>query len=155
MDLITRKQSISASQGVVTSNHPIASSVGISILASGGNAFDAAIGTAFALSVVEPMMVGPFGAGFTNFFRPNEGFSTIDGYGSAPGAAHETMYKPISNDLAQYFDVEDQLNQNGYLSVGTPANLLAWTHLVEKYGNFNLNFHHLKSVSYLLMKYRL
>ena len=138
MDLITRKQSISASQGVVTSNHPIASSVGISILASGGNAFDAAVGTAFALSVVEPMMVGPFGAGFTNFFRPNEGFSTIDGYGSAPGAAHETMYKPISNDLAQYFDVEDQLNQNGYLSAGTPGNLLAWTHLVEKYGNFPL-----------------
>ena len=139
MDLITRKQSISASQGVVTSNHPVASSVGISILSSGGNAFDAAVGTAFALSVVEPMMVGPFGGGFTNFFKPNEGFSTIDGYGSAPEAAHEKMYKPISNDLAQYFDVEDQLNQNGYLSVGTPANLLAWTHLVEKYGNFNLS----------------
>ena len=138
MDLITRKQSISASQGVVTSNHPVASSVGISILASGGNAFDSAVGTAFALSVVEPMMVGPFGAGFTNFFRPNKGFSTIDGYGSAPGEAYETMYKPISNDLAQYFDVEDQLNQNGYLSAGTPGNLLAWTHLIEKYGNFPL-----------------
>ena len=53
---------------------------GISILSDGGNAFDAAIGTAFALSVVEPMMVGPFGGGFTNFFRPAEGFSTIDGY---------------------------------------------------------------------------
>ena len=36
-------------------------------------------------------------------------------------------------------ELEDQLNQNGYLSVGTPANLLAWTHLVEKYGNFNLS----------------
>ena len=111
MEFSTRKQSITASQGIVTSNHPVASSVGVSILASGGNAFDAAVGTAFTLSVVEPMMVGPFGGGFTNFYRPNEGFSTIDGYICAPGAAHEAMYQPLSNELKDYFDVQDKLNE--------------------------------------------
>ena len=139
MDLSTRKQPITASQGIVTSNHPVASSVGVSILASGGNAFDAAVATAFTLSVVEPMMVGPFGGGFTNFYRPNEGFSTIDGYICAPGAAHEAMYQPLSNELKDYFDVQDKLNETGYLAVGTPGNLMVWTHLVEEYGNFSLD----------------
>ena len=74
MEFSTRKQSITASQGIVTSNHPVASSVGVSILASGGNAFDAAVGTAFTLSVVEPMMVGPFGGGFTTSLFFSLGF---------------------------------------------------------------------------------
>tara|TARA_Y100001936_G_scaffold194845_1_gene194818 strand:+ start:59 stop:1720 length:1662 start_codon:yes stop_codon:yes gene_type:complete len=139
MDIITKKQPISSSNGIVTSNHPIASSVGISILAAGGNAFDAAVGTAFALSVVEPMMVGPFGGGFTNFYKPESGFSTIDGYCSAPGKAYETMFNPISNELDQYFEVEGQLNTIGYLASGTPGNLLTWTHLVEKHGKFPLS----------------
>ena len=139
MEFSTRKQSITASQGIVTSNHPVASSVGVSILASGGNAFDAAVGTAFTLSVVEPMMVGPFGGGFTNFYRPNKGFSTIDGYICAPGAAHEAMYQPLSNELKDYFDVQDKLNETGYLAVGTPGNLMVWAHLVEEYGNFSLD----------------
>ncbi len=140
MKQVTRKQSLTSSMGMVTSNHPLASSVGLSILAAGGNAFDAAAGTAFALSVVEPMMVGPFGGGFTNFYIPDKGFFTIDGYVSAPGKASETMFNPVEVDggTSGIFEVEDKLNQNGYLSVGTPGNLQVWTHLVEKYGKFPL-----------------
>ena len=142
MKQVTRKQSLTSSMGMVTSNHPVASSVGLSILAAGGNAFDAAAGTAFALSVVEPMMVGPFGGGFTNFYIPDKGFFTIDGYVSAPGKASETMYNPIEvdNSPSGMFEVEGKLNQNGYLAVGTPGNLQVWTHLVEKYGKFPLKF---------------
>ena len=48
----------------MTSNHVLASHAGVELLLAGGNAVDAAIGTMFALSVVEPMMTTVFGAGF-------------------------------------------------------------------------------------------
>src|ERR1700758_5553548 len=55
-----------ASRGMVVTNHPLGSAAGAEMLAAGGNAVDAAIGALFALTVVEPMMVGIFGAGMTH-----------------------------------------------------------------------------------------
>jgi len=40
----------------VTSDHPLASKIGVEILEKGGNAFDAAIAISAVLSVVQPQM---------------------------------------------------------------------------------------------------
>ena len=92
----TLKQEAIGSRGVVTSNHALASLAGIEMLATGGNAVDAAVATVLALTVVEPMMVGITGAGFVNIHNASTNSSiTIDNYCTAPAAAQPDMLSLI------------------------------------------------------------
>jgi gamma-glutamyltranspeptidase/glutathione hydrolase len=129
----TYKREVIASGAVVASNHPLASAAGAEVLASGGNAVDAAVATLFALSVVEPMMVSPFGAGF---FLIRDGRSGevvfIDNYATVPATAHPTMYSPVPDSLD--YETVDQANSVGYRAVATPGALKGWAHAVERYG---------------------
>ena len=134
----TLKQEALGSRGVVASNHPLASLAGIEMLATGGNAIDAAVATVLALTVVEPMMVGITGAGFVNIHDASTKSSiTIDNYSTAPAAAQPDMFIPISDSWPDYMETKQQKNKIGHLSVGVPAGLQCWYHIQTEYGNLD------------------
>ncbi|MEZ4707880.1 MAG: gamma-glutamyltransferase [Caldilineaceae bacterium] len=134
----TEKASASGTGGVVVTNHPLGSAAGAEMLALGGNAIDAAVASLFALNVVEPMMVGLFGAGWTNL-RLADGRSIIlDNYSTAPQAAAPDLYRPISDTWPNYMETEGRENSVGYRAVGTPGTLKAWCELVDQWGKLDL-----------------
>jgi gamma-glutamyltranspeptidase/glutathione hydrolase len=136
----TYKHGATASRGMVSSNHPMASAAGLEMLAMGGNAIDAAIATAFALTVVEPMMIGIFGAGFINFYNGNTGeFVNIDNYAIAPKAATPDMFGTVSDEWPDYMETVDRANDVGYRAVGVPGALMGWCQAEEKYGRLGLD----------------
>lgn len=84
----TTRPTIMARRGVVTSGHYLASQVGLEVLARGGNAIDAGVATAFALTLVKPHECGIGGECPILIYQPSrEGRPNpyvISGQGAAP-----------------------------------------------------------------------
>src|SRR5436190_5512461 len=80
-------------RGAVAANHPLAAQAGLLALRGGGNAVDAAIATALALAVVEPMMSGLGGDAFYHVFDAATGRAVVfNATGPAPRAATPERY---------------------------------------------------------------
>ena len=108
--------------GMVCAGHPLAAQAGVSILQRGGNAFDAAIATAAALGVVEPLMSGIGGDGFIMAYRAeDDSLRVCNGTGAAPYAATLERYR-------------QGIPMKGILSVSVPGLLNAWLDTHEAYG---------------------
>ena len=134
---MTEKRPAMGSRGMVVTNHPLGSAAGAEMLAAGGNAVDAAIGALFALTVVEPMMVGIFGAGMTQLRLADGRHLVIDNYTTAPAAARPDMYRPISDTWPDYLRAEGDVNLVGLLSVGVPGTLKAWSEAIARFGRLD------------------
>jgi gamma-glutamyltranspeptidase / glutathione hydrolase len=126
------------SRGMVTTNHPLASSAGAEMLAAGGNAIDAAVAALFTLTVVEPMMVGIFGGGMAHIRLADSRHTVIDGLSTAPLAATPTMFRPVSGTQPDYLETEGRENAVGPKSVAAPGTLKGWCEAVARFGTLPL-----------------
>ncbi len=124
---------VSPDRGAVASAHPLASRAGVEILASGGNAFDAAVAVSAALGVVEPIGSGLGGGGFFLLHREADGLNVmIDGREVAPAAAEADMYLDAAGDPMP------RASRDGPLAAGIPGLPAALVHLAEHYGRLPL-----------------
>lgn len=114
---------IFSKNGVVASNHPLASQAGVTIMQQGGNAFDAAIATALALNAVDPSMCGPAGASFWLIWdAKNRKLYSLDANTQAPAAATPDKFKDRAELLS------------GVKAMGIPGNMKAYTEVLKKFG---------------------
>lgn len=109
-------------RGAVAANHPLAAQAGLLALRAGGNAIDAAVATAAALAVVEPMMSGLGGDGFYHVYQQSTGRAVvINGTGPAPEAATPDRYAA-------------GIPRIGPLSVSVPGTLAGLDLMHRKFG---------------------
>ncbi len=90
-----------SARALVAAEHPLGAEVGAGILARGGNAVDAAVATAFAMTVVEPFMSSVAGGGtmLVHLARRGETIA-LDFNVQAPAACHESCYE-LGEGVAQ------------------------------------------------------
>ncbi len=110
-----------------------ATRAGEAILASGGNAFDAAVAITAVLAVVEPYASGLGGGGFWLLHQATDGRQImLDGRETAPAAANATMY------LDKHGEVIKDASINGPKAAAIPGVPAALEYLAEHYGRLPL-----------------
>ena len=119
---IVERPLITGRKAMVTSLEPLASMAGMRVLQEGGNAFDAAVATAVALTVLDPRMSSIGGNGFaTIYVAKTHEVRALNFYGSAPQHATIDVYK--GKDYS-----------HGFLSVPVPSCLKGYEALHKSYG---------------------
>lgn len=133
------KQPVSGTRGVAVTNHPLASAAAMEMLAAGGNAFDATVSALFALTVVEPMMVGIFGGGASIVHRSNGDLHVFDGLATAPAQTRADSYEPIADQWPDYMETRGRENRVGPKAIAVPGNLIAWCNMAADFGRLPLS----------------
>ena len=138
MNVACEKRPAIGSRAMVVANHPLASAAGAEMLLAGGNAVDAAIASLFALTVVEPMMVGILGGGVAHIRLSGGRHVVLDGLCAAPGAAHGAMYEAVSDELPSNRETVGRANEVGPLAIAVPGALAGWCDALRAFGTRSL-----------------
>src|SRR6516164_886109 len=126
----TTRPEIEGTFGVVTSTHWIATALGMAVLEKCGNAFDAAVATAFTLQVVEPHLNGPGGDVPAIVHDVRHGKTeVICGQGVAPAGATIAHYRSEGLDLVP---------GTGLLAAVVPGTFPTWMLMLRDYGTLSL-----------------
>jgi gamma-glutamyltranspeptidase / glutathione hydrolase len=126
----SRRSVVMTTRGVVAASQPLAAQAGLRILMAGGNAADAAIATAAALNVVEPMSTGIGGDVFALVYdAKTRRVRALNGSGRAPGAISLAAF--AERGLTS-------VPMTGMLPVTVPGAVDAWATLLAEHGSMSL-----------------
>jgi gamma-glutamyltranspeptidase/glutathione hydrolase len=133
--VFTTRPELSGTFGMVASTHWLATAAGMAVLETGGNAFDAAVATGFALHVVEPHLNGPGGEAPVVFARGGSDQdarkpSVLSGQGVSPAAATIDAYSELGLELVP---------GTGLLAATVPGAVGAWLTLLRDHGTQSLD----------------
>jgi gamma-glutamyltranspeptidase / glutathione hydrolase len=119
---------VEAEHGMAVSSQRDASKAGADILATGGNAIDAAVAIGYALAVTHPCCGNIGGGGFATIHLANGKDTFINFREKAPAAATSTMYLDASGNVIP------GLSLRGYKAVGVPGSVMGFQKMLDEYG---------------------
>ena len=122
------RYSLYASNGMICSSSPLASSAGLEILAKGGNAVDAAVATAAMMTVVEPTSNGLGSDAFAIVWMKDRLYG-LNASGRSP--------KEISIEKVKALGYE-AMPKRGWIPIMVPGAPKAWAALNERFGDLSL-----------------
>jgi gamma-glutamyltranspeptidase/glutathione hydrolase len=125
-------------KGVVAAGHQATAEAGKQILEAGGNAIDAAIASAFAGCVAEPLLTGLGAGGYMMVHDAKSGHNELFDFGvvmPGKGLGHETSELiPTPVD----FGGTIQMFHGGHASIGVPGFVAGLTTVHQRYGSMPL-----------------
>lgn len=120
----SRRQLVYGRRGMVCTSQPLAAGAGLDILKAGGNAVDAAVATAIAMTVLEPVSNGIGSDTFALVWTGGELYG-LNGSGYAPAA--------LSGDSLREQGYE-KMPFRGWAPVNVPGTPSAWRTLSRRFG---------------------
>jgi gamma-glutamyltranspeptidase / glutathione hydrolase len=112
-------------RGMVASANPLATQAGIRMFAAGGNAIDAVVATAVAVTVAEPYFSGLGGIGIAVVTHPNGETRILNFLGRSPNTARPEIFTTETQDL-------------GPMAPMVPGNVAGWARLHGEFGQLPL-----------------
>ncbi len=116
-------------KGMVVSEDPLATAIGLQVLKDGGNAIDAAVAVGFAMAVSYPTAGNIGGGGFMVIRLANGKVYTLDYRETAPAAAHKDVYLDAKGNV-----IEDA-SLLGYKAAGTPGTVAGLQEAFKRFGS--------------------
>jgi gamma-glutamyltranspeptidase / glutathione hydrolase len=124
----SRRTAVFARKGMVATSQPLAAQAGLEVMKQGGNAIDAAIATAAALTVLEPTSNGIGGDAFALVWVKGE-LHGLNASGPAPaGISVEALERANLKEMPKF----------GWTPVTVPGTPAAWAALSKRFGKLPL-----------------
>ncbi len=125
----SQRMPVMACNGIVATSQPLAAQAGLSMLQRGGNAVDAAIATAVALTVLEPTSNGIGGDAFALVWDGTR-LHGLNGSGRSPAALNPDALRQQGHT---------KMPVDGWTPVTVPGAPAAWDDLHRRFGRLSLD----------------